>query len=84
MKNNKIKANTLIKRKKLKQILKTSGIKRINKRAINFIENLINRNLINAVQSAKQNMEIHGRKTLRTIDIKEAFRLKNKEENFEI
>ena len=84
MKNNKIKANTLIKRKKLKQILKTSGIKRINKRAINFIENLINRNLINAVQYAKQNMEIHGRKTLRTIDIKEAFRLKNKEENFEI
>ncbi|MEK6893761.1 MAG: histone-like protein [Nanoarchaeota archaeon] len=84
MNKSKKKLNTLIKRKNLIQMLKANGIKRTNKEALEFMENLIKENLINTLQFAKQNMEIHGRKTLMPEDIQASLIPKGKHDYFEI
>jgi histone H3/H4 len=84
MKNSNRKANTLIKKRNLIKMLRGRGIKRANKQALSLIEASIKEILTSTLCFAKQNMEIHGRKTLRSEDIRQAFKFKNNEKSFEV
>ena len=78
---NKIKKkdNPLIKRKNLILVLKKAGISRVNKKAIEEIENKIKAYLTNLALSLKQAITIKGKKTLEKQDI---LALENKDESF--
>jgi len=69
MKNNKEKANTLIKRNNLLSFMKSKGIERISPKAINKIEQLIKKVLEDNIEEIKERAFVDGRKTIKPKDI---------------
>ena len=81
MKKNNNFNNTLIKRKGIVAKLRKQKITRIDKEAINSINEVIEDILSSFFIALKEEMTINGRKTLKKEDIKNVLK-KMKEENF--
>jgi len=73
--NNKLKDNSLIKRKNLYLELKKKGIERTSPKAISKIEKEIKEHLSSLFTIAKQEMMMNGRKNLKEEDINSASKL---------
>lgn len=82
MKNN---ANTLIKKKNLVFKLKERGIRRINPEAELLLERWLEQNLNKIVDALRDEITIHGRKTLKKADVQQVLKkIRSKEEFWEI
>ncbi len=64
------KDNALIKRINLISEMKRNGIGRVNPEAILFLEEYIGKSVLNLLPAFKEEMVVHGRKTLKKEDIK--------------
>jgi len=74
------KVNTLIKEVKLKNEFQRAGIKRVNKEAIKYFVESVEKNVCKNINDLSRELIIKGKKTLEKKDIKEYFK-KLKEEN---
>lgn len=82
MKKNKLKVNTLIKRKNLILALKRSGIKRISPGSVHLIEDFFAKSINSLASLLKEEILINGRKTLIKRDVQKAIKKLKKEESF--
>jgi len=76
MKNKFKKDNTLLKRNNLLFALKKRGIKRVSPTSLFILEDILEKNLLKAINLLKEEMIINGRKTLKKEDIKSVFEKK--------
>lgn len=83
MKKNNQKNNLLIKKRLIYEIRK-SGIKRINPNSFIFLDAYFLEKLKEILKDAKEELSIHGRKTIASRDIKKALNTSQKEESFEV
>ncbi|MBI2630004.1 NFYB/HAP3 family transcription factor subunit [Candidatus Pacearchaeota archaeon] len=70
------KDNTLIKINKLSSEMKNAGITRVSDDSLYFIDQFIWEKIKKIIPSLKQEMIIHGRKTLKKEDVKSVLELK--------
>jgi len=82
MKKNKSKDNILIKKKTLILILKKSGIKRTAPESVLLLERYFNADAEKIADMLKDELRIHGRKTLLEEDVRSALKRLRNEESF--
>lgn len=79
------KDNALIKQNRLVLLMKKEGIKRASSEAVCLFEELIERNIQNMLPALKEEMIVHGRKTLKVEDVNAVREKKeNKSDSWEI
>ena len=83
MKKSNLKNNLLIK-KKLAYEIKKFGIKRINPESFIFLDAYFLESLKEILKSVKEELSIHGKKTINPEDIKKVLNEAEKESPFEI
>lgn len=85
MANNNKKNNILIKKSGLISVVNNFGIKRINPEALVFIENYVRNELERVSKLLKQEIDTHGRKTVKKEDVLAVIeKMSNKEDSWEI
>ncbi|MDD4878076.1 MAG: hypothetical protein PHO02_03510 [Candidatus Nanoarchaeia archaeon] len=77
------KDNALIKQNRLVLMMKKEGIRRAGSEALSIFEELIERNIENMLPALKEEMIVHGRKTLKAADVRAVLE-KNKEKSWEV
>lgn len=78
------KHNALIKGSRLLALMKKQGIERVSREALAAFEEWNEDNMKNALSAMKEEMFVHGRKTLKPEDVKAVIEKKAKEESWEV
>jgi len=74
----------ILKKNAIVKLMKKKGIKRINPKAIEFLNQEMSKNIEKIVGALKQNMAINARKTLQKQDVTHVLNQMNSQEEFEI